>query len=242
MGGIIVVGDIHGDWAALNNLMNKKKPSIVLQCGDFGWWPRMSVKKSGVHYGLKAWSHKGLKIPEGTKVYWCDGNHEDHDSLAKLRNPAAQRQSVEVYKDCHYMPRGSVLTLPDGRKVMFFGGAESIDKYRRTPGIDWFPEEIPNYAEVDRALSLETKVDIIISHTAPTDWTPDASRPEKVPDPTCKMLQAILEVHRPKHWFHGHWHHAANGSIGATTVTKRTHMHSLDYPRHGGRWWLPLED
>ena len=41
-----------------------------------------------------------------------------------------------------YMPRGSVLSLSDGRNVLFMGGAESVDKRRRTPGYDWFKQEL----------------------------------------------------------------------------------------------------
>ena len=36
---VLVVGDIHGDWGKLNSLLTVKRPDIVLQCGDFGWWP-----------------------------------------------------------------------------------------------------------------------------------------------------------------------------------------------------------
>ena len=39
----LIVGDIHGDWGKLNALMQKKQPDIVLQCGDFGWWPQWQV-------------------------------------------------------------------------------------------------------------------------------------------------------------------------------------------------------
>lgn len=32
---ILIVGDLHGNWGSFNNLLNDKKPSIVLQCGDY---------------------------------------------------------------------------------------------------------------------------------------------------------------------------------------------------------------
>ncbi len=34
--GILVVGDLHGKWELFNNLLNYRKPIIVLQCGDYG--------------------------------------------------------------------------------------------------------------------------------------------------------------------------------------------------------------
>ena len=36
---IIIMGDIHADFGALNRFVNKKQPDIILQTGDFGWWP-----------------------------------------------------------------------------------------------------------------------------------------------------------------------------------------------------------
>jgi hypothetical protein len=36
---LYVLGDIHADFGALNQFVNKKQPDIILQCGDFGWWP-----------------------------------------------------------------------------------------------------------------------------------------------------------------------------------------------------------
>ena len=35
-----------------------------------------------------------------------------------------------------------LLGLPDGRIVLFMGGADSIDKKYRKIGFDWFPEEL----------------------------------------------------------------------------------------------------
>ena len=51
------------------------------------------------------------------------------------------------------------------------GGAYSIDRYARTEGVDWFPEEIPSREEYEEGLdNLEKcgyRVDYIITHTAP---------------------------------------------------------------------------
>jgi predicted phosphodiesterase len=72
---ILVLGDVHGDFRALGNLVNKKHPKIVLQCGDFGYWPAFKVRnRRGV---LK---ESRPRIGE-TKLCWCDGNHEDFSSL-----------------------------------------------------------------------------------------------------------------------------------------------------------------
>jgi len=228
---VLICGDLHGNWSSLNQLMQKKLPDIILCCGDFGWWPKLEVSRSVV-YSRKSWKCKGLKIPENTKVYFCDGNHEDHWDLEKCRGDSFD--ITELYDRCYYCPRGSSLVLPDGRRVLFLGGADSIDKRMRTLGIDWYPEEVINYADVERCMSLETPIDIVISHTVPLEWVPDKSREDKTSDPSRKALSIILEKFSPPLWFSGHWHRYAEGTY------KDTRWKSLDYPGHQGRWWVNL--
>lgn len=131
---VLVVGDLHGDWGKLNALITKKMPDIVLCCGDFGWWPKMEVSKPVLYGQQKKWLLKGLK-PGKAKIYWCDGNHEEHPILPQ------DGQIHEMYEGVFFCSRGSKLTLPDSRTVLFAGGAASVDKDARTPGHDWFPEE-----------------------------------------------------------------------------------------------------
>lgn len=155
---IIVTGDLHGDWGRLNALIASKRPEIILQCGDFGWWPQLEVKKP-IPYGLqKKWTHKGLKTGSSS-VYFCDGNHEQHPVLVQ------DGMIHEMYDNVFHASRGSVLTLPDGRNVLFFGGAASVDKDMRTAGYDWFPEESISEVEFERCFDLDCKIDIVITVT-----------------------------------------------------------------------------
>lgn len=48
---------------------------------------------------------------------------------------------------------------------MSFGGAASVDYALRTPGKDWWPEEMPTEDEVERAI-LPGPVDVLITHEA----------------------------------------------------------------------------
>ncbi len=143
---IMIVGDVHNMFGQLNTLMNRKKPDLVIACGDFGLWP--SEK------GCKEFSD--IKLPKGCELRWCDGNHENHWALR-------DRKSDEIEPGIIYMPRGSTYTLPDGRVVMFMGGAHSIDKAWRTLGIDWFPEE--TISQKDMMDLPDMNIDIIVSHT-----------------------------------------------------------------------------
>lgn len=113
--GIVVTRDIHGDFGRLNAWVNHRRPSIILQCGDFGYWPRYVSKRK---------RKRGQpQVPNfhDTRLYWCDGNHEDFVALA-------HRETDEVIPNVIYMPRCSTLQLPDEHTVLFIGGAESHDK------------------------------------------------------------------------------------------------------------------
>ena len=231
----MIIGDTHGDWGSLNTLLAKHRPAIAIQVGDFGYWPKLPELVSTCYSMRKKVKVKTLKIPFGTKLYFCDGNHEDHDSLDAFMRGKNWRIPHMIWENVYYCPRGSTLTLPDGRNVLFFGGADSIDKMGRTPGLTWFPQEVPRYHEVDRALSLETPVHIVVSHTVPNEWLPDEIKVEKIQDPTRSMLSAILEKHKPTEWYSGHWHRERRG------VYEGTRWLSLDYSdHHYGRWWVKI--
>ena len=224
MSRVVVTGDIHGSWGYLNKLLNKHGPDMCLCCGDFGWWPKFTGR-SFVH-GQQPWSNEGVK-PQGSMVYWCDGNHEDHEDLDSQGR--RQKDSIVCYENVVYKPRGTVLVLPDGRTVLFFGGAQSIDQGLRTPGFDWFDREIPSRSEYDRAMSHD-RVDIVISHTCPSSIIPSGQL-AKCQDPTRDMLEDILGNYKPSLWFFGHWH------THYESVSRGTKFIGLDYPGHKGRWW-----
>lgn len=225
---ILIVGDIHGDWGKLNALITKKQPYIVLQCGDFGWWPKMEVSKPVLYGRQKIWTLKGVK-PNGSKVYWCDGNHEQHPELCQ------DALIHEVYENVYHASRGSVLTLPDGRVVLFVGGADSIDKGQRTIGHDWYSEENISWNQFDMAMALDCRVDIVISHTCPGSFDVVGSE-GKYHDSNRIALDMILEKYKPSLWYFGHWHKHQSGKHGDT------YWNCLDYPGHGGKWWMWLPE
>ena len=116
-----------------------------------------------------------------------DGNHECYPYLADL--PVTERWGgkVQVYPDyphiIHLM-RGQVYDLPTGdprgssARVFCMGGASSHDKQWRTPGISWWPEELPNHKEYHEAeRNLEAagwRVDFVVSHCCPGRLLPRA--------------------------------------------------------------------
>lgn len=236
----IIIGDIHADFGALNRFVNKKKPDIILQCGDFGWWPhRHRTEKITRNRRFDQYS---VKLG-GAKLYWCDGNHENHDDLQD-RTKAAPGQPLEIPSPgCFYMPRGSVLTLPDGRIVLFFGGAMSTDKEGRTEGDDWWAGEVPTAEDLDHARAQVAahggRVDIVISHTGPLMFLRQLPANKidqaRLTDPTVALLDVVLQEFQPRKWFFGHFHLHAKG-VDQGCVWRCMSAHGF-----GGTWWVELE-
>lgn len=216
----LIVGDLHGAWPRLNQLISKKNPEIVLQCGDFGWWPSMEISHPVIYGRQNKWLLEGIK--SDTLVYFCDGNHEEF--------PLLKPGGIQVmYKNVHHVQRGYTLTLSDGRVVLFMGGASSVDKHLRTPGKDWFPDENISEKDFDRAMNHD-RIDIVISHTCPEEFDITAST-HKVMDSNRIALSAILHKYKPSLWYFGHWHKYQQGKFNDTYWT------CLDYPEHGQQWW-----
>lgn len=221
---ILVVGDVHMEFGALNMLINKKKPDMILACGDFGYWPNVS-------WGLPL---SNIKLQDTKKILWCDGNHEDHWALR-------DRTTDELAPNIIYMPRGSTYTLPDGRTILFMGGAHSIDKYRRTEGIDWFREEVITQSDLENLPDPNTtKIDIFITHTCPTELVEMLmlKYPEKGMEPSNHALSTLWDMYNPKLWFFGHWHQY----MSTLEKDSNTQFYCLSAPGLGGQWWMWLPE
>ena len=213
---VIVTGDIHNEFHQLNILINKKRPDLVICCGDFGYWPG------------KQWAQELEEIKtKGAKILWCDGNHEDHWALR-------DRVTDELAPNVIYMPRGSTYTLPDGRVMMFMGGADSIDKHMRIEGSTWFREEVIQQRDLYDLPDI--KVDIFITHTCPVELLNDLLKYDlrKNSDPSNKALTELWKRYKPDLWFFGHWHKSLEGMLSSTK------WYSLSHPTMGDRWWMYL--
>lgn len=151
---IFVVGDIHGEfehfWRNVNHMIDRlqEKPSMIIQVGDFGWYPGTS----------KRWTND-LDIP----VHFIDGNHENFDYLAT--NPPAG------VKNLHHIPRGTVMEI-EGKLFAFCGGGESVDKAYRVLHGDhksWWAQERVTPADCQKVIDAVAgrHVDYLITHTPP---------------------------------------------------------------------------
>lgn len=211
---VIITGDIHMEFGYLNTLVNKKKPELVICCGDFGYWPNVS-------WGAPL---DCIKLQQTKKLLWCDGNHEDHWALR-------DRETDELAPNIIYMPRGSTYTLDDGRTILFMGGADSIDKQIRTLGVSWFPEEVISQKDMENLPDID--VDILVSHTCPTELVGELATyyPEKGEEPSNHAISKIMDIYKPDLHYFGHWHKYLSGNLNGTNWT------ALSAVGFGDRWW-----
>lgn len=213
-GRILIAGDVHGAFSILNAAVAEYSPLMVLQCGDFGYWPDdMNLPKGGFT------NASGVPVP----VHFCDGNHEHHARLQVIVKH--EWPPYRIGRGVVYQARGSILTLPDGRVALFAGGAGSIDKGERTLGHDWFREEL--LTEVDFAKFPDTRVDIVISHAAPLSADlPPPLRADLYPDPSRAVLQKVLERYKPELWFCAHYHVPFSQRLGSCAFQALASVHT----------------
>lgn len=216
---VIAVGDVHGDWDALNRVLEHYKPDTALVAGDMGFFPLLGMDpRSEVRTTLSS----GKKV----EVRFCDGNHEDHNSLAKVAGDY-RHSPCEIAENLIYQPRGSSATLPDGRTALFVGGAKSVDRAARVYGVTWFPQEVLHKEDLPEEL---VSADVVVSHTAPRSLGLQTKLGLKTipswwdvsPDPSELVLDEILAFTAPHIWVCGHWH------APYSTRINNTMLHVLD--------------
>lgn len=195
---IMLVGDIHAGLLALEADVCAAKDaecSRVFFLGDFGY----RFSDNFIELGRELWLDTGLTID------WIDGNHEDFDYLESI--------NFDLGPGFTYHPRGSVEVI-DGKRILFLGGATSVDAQWRTPGASWWPQEELTEAQVASACS-QGRVDIVLAHDAP--YLPLLSNKDldSPSFPESELLrsaqhrdkvQAVYQTAQPLAWCHGHYH------------------------------------
>ena len=146
------------------------------------------------------------------------GNHEKRPENIKTYEET-YRFGGDVYWEPEYpnllfAKDGEIYKLA-GKRCIAIGGAYSVDKAVRTPGVDWWPDEQPSEeikARVEARLEEENwNVDVVLSHTCPYKYIPkemflpgiDSSFVDKS---TEKWLDDIEDKLSYSLWYCGHFH------------------------------------
>ena len=206
-GRVLVAGDTHGNakWCAFLGVAAEHWDCpVVLQLGDFGYWPHVDAGQ--------LFLDRVERVAErtGTTFVWIDGNHENHEALRELTAGAlAPDGFVDVRPHVRYAPRGHRWTWR-GRRFGALGGAFSVDWRLRTPGRSWWAEEVPTPSDVDRL--GDEPLDVLVTHDAPmrphSGPVPDLPAADlEVARAVRRLLAGAVERTRPALVLHGHWHH-----------------------------------
>ena len=210
---LYVTGDTHGEdarfvYEGFGYNRDLKEGDILFVCGDFGFIGDDSYhERTYLNY---------LANEKEYTICFVDGNHENFDLINSF--PVSEWNGGMVHiirknrkgipKIIHLM-RGQGYTIY-GKKIFTFGGAYSIDKYMRTPGISWWEQEMPTDEEMQEGNSnLERhgyKVDYILTHTAPEEtmyrYHPNHEHEVRLNN----YLEHVREDTEYKHWYFGHLH------------------------------------
>jgi len=146
------------------------------------------------------------------------GNHEPILGMKNLAEAdIGIGETVYQIKDepfVAYLKRGKVYTI-EGIKFLVLGGALSIDKRWRKPGISWWEQEYWSEKEkkdVFKLLKTENTFDFVISHTGPYHINQilfgylTSSYTEKFHDEVASLNDEIYRRIRFNEWWCGHWH------------------------------------
>jgi len=217
---VLLAGDTHADIWHVQKLFEvaEADADVIVQLGDFGFWEHTDA---GVEY-LDHVEELAASFEMG--LLWLDGNHENHQWLRQqyqpARVPGCKRAGHEqdaphehlvnpdgtwpIRDHIAYLPRGHRWTW-QGVRFLAVGGAYSIDKKWRVPGLSWWPEEELTDDDVRRACR-GGRTDVLLTHDAPLGAIPPGMRSIRASDANRQRVRQIVDHTRPVVQFHGHFH------------------------------------
>lgn len=169
----------------------------TLQLGDFG-----------VGFAGNIWHDAVNEYHASGEHFFIRGNHDDPDRCKK--------EMVGYIKDGSY----------DGR-VMYIGGAWSIDHMIRIPGVDWWAGEQLSAYELEEMIEQykDVKPKVMVTHDCPTIVSyymfvrenKSLGGRQLYLNNTAEAFQDMFDYHQPDQWFFGHWHCSSTRKIKNTT-------------------------
>lgn len=246
---LVICGDIHGDFVPLVYEMCVRygmRDTLVIVAGDCGF----GFEKPGAYDRVFRRIERRL-AQNNCWIAMVRGNHDD---------PAYFEAQADGETPIHH---ARWRTLPDytmvqacGRTVLCVGGAVSVDRQvrlremKRYPDkVFYWPNEAPRYdAEaLDAIRAAGLKVDIIVSHTAPSRcefrskqglaaWAQDD--PHLLAD--CDTERATMDTilahlkrdgHPLERWYYAHFHHSWHSEIDGVWYKMLDIMELLEVPR-----------
>jgi len=204
------IGDIHGDFQKLLEIIKRFNNTVFIICGDcgFGFHDTGIVKiKSMIKKNFTEFLKK-----RDIHLIFIRGNHDDPTWF----QDRTFRDEINT-DNFILVPDYTLLTIDD-KKILCIGGAVSPDrKLRTTDSSYWLKEEmiepIPllNNYNID-IICAHTIDRSLINHELPSmpEWLKRSFSEDKKlmvdVQRECKICEQLLDIYTPKYWIHGHYH------------------------------------
>lgn len=163
---VYVTGDFHGEYKRFSapEYGRLKKGDTLIVCGDFGfvWENTDKEKKQLKKIGKKKFN-----------TVFVTGCHDNYEALAEYPEEEWCGGRVRrISGNLRMLCRGEIYEI-EGKYYFAFGGGESTDGMLREDNNLWWAEEQPSAEEEalawERLAAVGNRVDVIISHDAPTN-------------------------------------------------------------------------
>jgi predicted phosphodiesterase len=181
------------DWAAVHGAQ------VILHTGDFG-------------YGLSGLFLARLPnalLARHMRLLFVDGNHEHHDALNRM--PLDDHGLRPVAPLIWHLPRGYRWTWA-GVRFLALGGAHSVDRRHRVPGVSWWPQETLTTTDAATAVA-GGRADVMVCHDAPAGVDIPGLNPRMWPEGEVRaannhreLLATVVSAVQPRWLWHGHYH------------------------------------
>lgn len=215
------IGDIHGDFQKLQQIVKPFTDTVFIICGDCGFgFP--DTKEDKIKKMLKSTFNTFLE-KRNLYLLFIRGNHDIPSWFDEIYT---ENNYVLFNERFRLLPDYSIITV-NNTNILCVGGAVSVDRrFRKVNTSYWYGEEM---SELE---ALSVKVDILCTHTINREYlaytltTPDWLRISFDVDKKLKLdcerenniCQCLKAYYQPKYWIHGHYHISNRLKIGNTKI------------------------
>ena len=207
---VYITGDCHQDMRKIYTFadrMDLGPDDHVIVLGDMGIFWRHDKADAKVII-------KDFEARFNFNLYFIDGNHENFKILNSLEED--EKHMGIVSEHIKHLKRGRRYNI-GGKDILTIGGADSVDKFRRTEGLSWWKEELPSVEEMEEGrVNLQkhnNKVAFIVTHCASSSTAALLSNGIYKPDLLTDYLEEIRQTVKFKKWFFGHYHDNRNVNV-----------------------------